>query len=37
MSFNTVDCGTLDCFSAVTGSALTIPKGFWLPGNHCDL
>jgi len=32
MSFNTVDCGTFDCFSPITGSALTIPKGFWLPG-----
>ena len=33
MSFNTVDCGTFDCFSPITGSALTIPKGFWLPGS----
>jgi hypothetical protein len=32
MSFNTLDCGTFDCFSPITGSALTIPKGFWLPG-----
>ena len=32
MSFNTLDCGTFDCFSSITGSALNIPKGFWLPG-----
>lgn len=32
MAFDTFDTGTLDVFSAVTGSALNIPKGFWKPG-----
>lgn len=32
MSFDTFSTGTLDCFSSLTGSAVNIPKGFWLPG-----
>jgi hypothetical protein len=32
MAFDTFDTGTLDVFSAVTGSAIDIPKGFWKPG-----
>lgn len=32
MAFDTFDTGTLDVFSAVAGSALNIPKGFWKPG-----
>ena len=32
MAFDTFDTGTLDVFSAVTGSAVNIPKGFWKPG-----
>ena len=32
MAFDTLDLGSLDVFSAVTGSSLELPKGFWLPG-----
>jgi len=32
MAFDTFDTGSLDVFSAVTGSAVNIPKGFWKPG-----
>lgn len=32
MAFDTFDTGTLDVFSAITGSAIDIPKGFWKPG-----
>lgn len=29
---DTLDIGTIDVFSAITGSSLEIPKGFWKPG-----
>ena len=32
MAFQSLDTGSLDVFSAITGSALNIPKGFWKPG-----
>lgn len=32
MSFDSFSTGSLDCFSSLTGSAVNIPKGFWLPG-----
>jgi hypothetical protein len=32
MAFQNLDAGSLDVFSAVTGSSLEIPKGFWKPG-----
>jgi len=32
MAFDTLDVGTLDVFSQITGSSLELPKGFWLPG-----
>jgi len=32
MAFQNLDTGSLDVFSAVTGSAVNIPKGFWKPG-----
>ena len=32
MAFQTLDTGSLDVFSAITGSAVNIPKGFWKPG-----
>ena len=32
MAFQNLDTGSLDVFSAVTGSSLEIPKGFWKPG-----
>ena len=32
MAFQSLDTGSLDVFSAITGSAVNIPKGFWKPG-----
>ena len=32
MAFQNLDTGSLDVFSAITGSSLEIPKGFWKPG-----
>lgn len=32
MAFQNLDTGSLDVFSAVAGSSLNIPKGFWKPG-----
>jgi len=32
VAFQTLDTGSLDVFSAITGSAVNIPKGFWMPG-----
>ena len=32
MAFQNLDTGVLDVFSAITGSSLEIPKGFWKPG-----
>jgi len=32
VAFQTLDTGSLDVFSAITGSAVNIPKGFWKPG-----
>ena len=32
MAFQSLDAGSLDVFSAISGSAVNIPKGFWKPG-----
>ena len=32
MAFQSLDTGSLDVFSAITGSAVNIPKGLWKPG-----